>query len=122
MIRAYHPQDLATVLSIWLQGNLDAHPFVPVDYWRKNYALTAQLLPQAEVYVAEVHGQVVGFLGLMEELVAGVFVDRAHRGAGLGSALLRQAQTLCPEATFTLEVLQAAPAVSWMLEERILEG
>ena len=92
MIRAYHPQDLATVLSIWLQGNLDAHPFVPVDYWRKNYALTAQLLPQAEVYVAEVHGQVVGFLGLMEELVAGVFVDRAHRGAGLGSALLRQAQ------------------------------
>ena len=38
------------------------------------------------------------------------------------AALLRQAQTLCPEATFTLEVLQAAPAVSWMLEERILEG
>ena len=29
---------------------------------------------------------------------------------------------LCPEATFTLEVLQAAPAVSWMLEERIFEG
>lgn len=38
------------------------------------------------------------------------------------TALLRQAQTLCPEATFTLEVLQAAPAVSWMLEEHILEG
>ena len=92
MIRTYHPQDLDTVLSIWLQGNLDAHPFVSADYWRRNYALTAQLLPQAEVYVAEVDGQVVGFLGLMEELVAGGFVARAHRGAGVGSALLRKAQ------------------------------
>ena len=92
MIRAYHPQDLDPVLSIWLQGNLDAHPFVSADYWRRNYPLTAQLLPQAEVYVAEAHGQVVGFIGLMEELVAGVFVARAHRGAGVGSALLRQAQ------------------------------
>ena len=50
----------------------------------------------------------------------------AHCAPGEGTipmaALLRQAQTLCPEATFTLEVLQAAPAVSWMLEERILEG
>lgn len=92
MIRAYHPQDLDTILSIWLQGNLDAHPFVPAGYWRRNYPLTAQLLPQAEVYVAEVHGQVVGFIGLMEELVAGVFVHRAHRGAGVGSALLRKAQ------------------------------
>ena len=92
MIRAYHPQDLDTVLSIWLQGNLDAHPFVSADYWRRNYPLTAQLLPQAEVYVTEVHGQVVGFIGLMEEWVAGVFVARAHRGAGLGSALLRKAQ------------------------------
>lgn len=92
MIRTYHPQDLDTILSIWLQGNLDAHPFVPAGYWRRNYPLTAQLLPQAEVYVAEVHGQVVGFIGLMEELVAGVFVHRAHRGAGVGSALLRKAQ------------------------------
>ena len=50
----------------------------------------------------------------------------AHCAPGEGTismaALLRQAQTLCTEATFTLEVLQAAPAVSWMLEERILEG
>ena len=50
----------------------------------------------------------------------------AHCAPGEGTipmaALLRQAQTLCPEATFTLEVLQAAPAVSWMLAEQILEG
>ena len=42
--------------------------------------------------MAEVRGQAVGFIGLMEELVAGVFVARAHRGAGVGSALLRKAQ------------------------------
>lgn len=36
--------------------------------------------------------------------------------------LLRQAQLLCPEATFTLEVCQAAPAVAWMIENCILEA
>ena len=50
----------------------------------------------------------------------------AHCAPGEGTipmtAMLRQAQTLCPEATFTLEVLQAAPAVNWMLAEQILEG
>ena len=49
-------------------------------------------------------------------------LKRFNRALRERNALLRQAQTLCPEATFTLEVLQAAPAVSWMLEERILEG
>ena len=38
------------------------------------------------------------------------------------AGLLRQAEALCPEATFTLEVCQAAPAVAWMLENRILEA
>ena len=36
--------------------------------------------------------------------------------------LLRQVEALCPEATVTLEVCQAAPAVDWMLLKGILEG
>ena len=38
----------------------------------------------------------------------------------LGS-LLRTAETVCPGATFTLEVRQAAPAVLWLQERGILE-
>ena len=30
--------------------------------------------------------------------------------------LLAQADRLCPEATYTLELLEAAPSVQWLLE------
>ena len=44
-----------------------------------------------------------------------------HSGLDCGSIpmreLLDQAQMLCPEATFTLEVMDAAPSVRWLLEE-----
>lgn len=35
--------------------------------------------------------------------------------------LLRLAAKLCPEATFTLEVRQAEPAVRWLLQEHLME-
>lgn len=31
--------------------------------------------------------------------------------------LLNRAETLCPDATFTLELMEAAPSVRWLLEE-----
>lgn len=34
-------------------------------------------------------------------------------------SLLRQAETLCPQATFTMEVRQAYPAVMWLREQKI---
>lgn len=49
----------------------------------------------------------------------------AHCALGQGSIpmdeLLRQAGQLCPEATCTLEVMEAEPSVSWLLERHLLE-
>ena len=33
--------------------------------------------------------------------------------------LLRKADAICPDATFTLEVMEAAPSINWLLEERL---
>ena len=50
----------------------------------------------------------------------------AHCSPGEGTipmeALLRQAESLCPEASFTLEVLEGEPALAWLTEMGILEG
>lgn len=44
-----------------------------------------------------------------------------HSGLNCGSIpvrdLLKQAETLCPDATFTLEVMESEPSVRWLLEE-----
>lgn len=94
MIRPFCEADLPEVLEIWLQGNLDAHSFISPDYWRENQALAARLIPQATVYVSERNGTPEGFLGLTGGTVAGLFVRRDARSAGVGSALLKIAQDL----------------------------
>lgn len=104
MIRLSRPEDLPQILEIWLQGNLDAHPFIPPDYWRKNRALAAQLIPLATVYVSEREGVLNGFLGLTSGQIAGLFVRRGARSAGVGGALLETAQS--PGGTLELCVYE----------------
>ena len=47
MIRTYQPADLDRLMQLWLQGNLQAHPFVPASYWEENAADVRRQLPQA---------------------------------------------------------------------------
>ena len=57
MIRAFQPADLNSVCALWLAANLQAHSFIPSEYWKANQALVRKLLPQAEAYVYEKVGK-----------------------------------------------------------------
>ena len=76
--------------EIWLAANLQAHSFVAADYWQSNLALVRQMLPQAEVYVyAEDSSQeILGFVGVDGDYIAGIFVDFRARSQGIGKKLL----------------------------------
>ena len=92
MIRTFRPQDLDALLSLWLAGNLDAHPFIPVEYWKGQADTVRELLPQAELLVYDSGAGPAGFLGLDGSYIAGIFVDRAARSQGIGRALLDAAK------------------------------
>ncbi|MDD4555870.1 MAG: N-acetyltransferase [Alphaproteobacteria bacterium] len=92
MIRAFKPEDLEEIMKIWLETNLKAHHFVDSDYWKNNFNFVKMVMPQSEVYVAEENGKIVGFIGLVEGYIAGLFVDEKHQRKGIGKALLREAQ------------------------------
>ncbi|MCX4265620.1 MAG: SDR family oxidoreductase, partial [Firmicutes bacterium] len=76
-LRKMEPADLDRLMEIWLAANLQAHSFVAADYWQSNLALVRQMLPQAEVYVyAEDSSQeILGFVGVDGDYIAGIFVD-----------------------------------------------
>lgn len=84
--------DLPDIMRIWIEGNLDAHSFVDGDYWRRNYAHVQSEIAKAEVYVCEERGEVIGFIGLSGDYVAGLFVDKPSRGRGVGKQLLDRAK------------------------------
>lgn len=50
--------------------------------------MVKELLPQAEVYVCEKNGEILGFAGVNGEYVEGIFVSEEARSQGIGKSLL----------------------------------
>ena len=93
-------EDMPAVLDIWLAGNAQAHPFIPVTYWQGQLEKMEQVyLPSAEVFVYETEDthKVIGFLGITEgSYIAGLFVHPAAQGQGIGKCLLAYGQGIYP--------------------------
>ena len=77
-------------MQIWLDTNIQAHNFILKDYWTDNYDMVKEMLPQAELYVYEndESNQIDGFVGLMDDYVAGIFVRKDVQSKGIGKQLL----------------------------------
>lgn len=88
IIRKFQEFDLKNVMRLWYEGNLEAHDFIDQSYWDRNLSYVKRIIPQVEVYVYEINGQVVGFVGIDEGYIAGLFVDKEFRGCGVGSKLM----------------------------------
>lgn len=88
-IRKFQLNDLDQIMNIWLKSNLQAHPFIDEKYWKDHFADVSQALPQAEVIVAEENSKIVGFAGMQNDYLAGIFVEKEYRHQGIGNKLLQ---------------------------------
>ena len=88
MIRKLQKADINRVADIWLKTNLEAHDFIPGQYWTSNYEAVKKMLPQAEVYVYEENKIIQGFVGVQEEYIEGIFVSDEMQSRGIGKMLL----------------------------------
>lgn len=92
MIRAFDPGDLEQVIDLWLATNLTAHAFIPASYWCERREEVRALLPGATIFVYSDGAAILGFIGLMENYIAGIFVSGAAQSQGIGTALLNHAK------------------------------
>lgn len=92
MIREFQAGDLEAVVTIWLSANLEAHDFIDPEYWLRNYDAVKTMIPQAEVWVSAGENGINGFIGVVDNYIAGIFVDASARSAGIGSQLLDRAR------------------------------
>ncbi|GAA3618792.1 GNAT family N-acetyltransferase [Secundilactobacillus similis] len=80
---------LDQIMAIWLTGNLDAHTFVPADYWREAQPEVTTQIREATIYVVRDDDEtIVGFAGMVDRYLAGLFVKQGYRDQGVGSMLL----------------------------------
>ena len=88
MIREFQISDTEQVMKLWLSGNIEAHSFVPEKYWQSHFKEVQEALQQADVWVYDIDGNVHGFIGLINEYIAGIFVDKNYRSKGIGTQLV----------------------------------
>lgn len=88
MIREFQISDTEQVMKLWLSGNIEAHSFVPEKYWQSHFKEVQEALQQADVWVYNIDGNVHGFIGLINEYIAGIFVDKNYRSKGIGTQLV----------------------------------
>lgn len=85
-------QDIESIIKIWLDSNLEAHNFIPAEYWQENYNQVKELLPESDLRVYWKNKNPIGFIGIMDGYIAGIFVDSDYRSQGIGLALLEDAK------------------------------
>lgn len=94
MIRQFQKDDVLQVMDIWLRANTQAHPFIPKAYWESNFMMVQEQLLLAELFVCEADGRIQGFIGLQDEYIAGIFVDKEYRSCGIGRQLLEHVKQI----------------------------
>ena len=94
MIRRFETRDLDEIMDLWLHVNIESHSFIEADYWKKNYDMVRKLIPEAKVFVAEENEEILGFIGLTDTYIAGIFVKETEQSKGIGTELLRTVMNL----------------------------
>ncbi|HBQ3113320.1 GNAT family N-acetyltransferase [Klebsiella pneumoniae] len=85
--------DFNELTEIWFEASIIAHSFIPDSYWEKNKVkMQETYLPMSEVYVAEDSKNIYGFIALVDNHIASIFVLPSHQGKGIGKILVNYAK------------------------------
>jgi putative acetyltransferase len=94
-IRQYKESDLDAVLNSWEAATRLAHEFMTDDFIAQERKNVAEVyLPNTDTWVAEIDGEVKGFIALMGNEVGAIFLQPDCHGKGIGKALMDKAREL----------------------------
>jgi len=94
-IRKMNDEDIPRIVDIWYETSVTAHSFISEKYWESNRELMkTQYLPISETYVALINNDIAGFISIIDEYLAAIFVRPDTQGKGIGSSLLNHVKSI----------------------------
>jgi len=89
VIRELTKEDINETVELWYKASLIAHDFIPVEYWEENKKTMVEVyLPNSRTMLALEGERIVGFVSMVDDLLAAIFVDPQEQGKGIGKKLL----------------------------------
>lgn len=89
MIRAFKDKDIDTIVDIWYRSSLQAHDFIDCSYWESQIEeMKEKYIPMSETHVITSKTKIVGFISMVDDYLAALFIDVAYQNKGAGKALL----------------------------------
>lgn len=99
MIRNRTDEDIERIVRIWLEASLLAHSFIPAMYWIDQAdEMRFKYIPASQtwVYQDDETGEVTGFVSMVDDYLAALFVIPEKQGTGIGKALLNHVKAIHP--------------------------
>lgn len=88
-IRSNKKSEVNKLVKIWYEGSLLAHDFIDKNYWKTQQKdMEEKYLPMSETYVITNETEAVGFVSMVDDYLAALFIDVKYQGEGYGKKLL----------------------------------
>lgn len=88
MIKKFEIEDLDEIMNIWLETNISAHGFIKASYWKENFEMVKEMMMSSEIYLYKEDNKIYGFIGLIDDYIAGIFIKDKYQSRGIGKNLL----------------------------------
>lgn len=88
MIKKFEIEDLDEIMNIWLETNISAHAFIKASYWKENFEMVKEMMMSSEIYLYKEDNKIYGFIGLIDDYIAGIFIKDKYQSRGIGKNLL----------------------------------
>lgn len=102
--------EIEKVIEIWLEASRQAHYFIDFSFWENNAdAMREIYIPRSEtwIYRGATH-QIEGFMSLVGNDLASIFVHPALQNNGIGSRLIAKAKLLRDELLLSVYAKNSA--------------
>ena len=98
MIRKHTEKDIDEIIEIWYSASSLAHPFLEKAFMEKVKKDMRELyIPNAETWVFEENNSLIGFISMLDNEIAGLFVRPDHHSKGVGTQLVDFVREIHPE-------------------------
>lgn len=91
MIRTIEPADYPRLMEIWESAVLHTHDFLTEEDFLYYKEQVPSYFPHVALTGYEQDGRLTGFIGTAGDNIEMLFIENAHRGKGIGKALVSHA-------------------------------